>query len=63
MPQPLRARRDEARSAPIPTGSRSAEPMRHGYVAAAAAVHLFEDFSADFGTWVVFYGPNGGEHG
>lgn len=31
--------------------------------APAGAKHRFEDFSADFGTWVVFYGPKGGEHG
>jgi hypothetical protein len=24
-------------------------------------VHLFEDFSGDFATWVVFWGPKGGE--
>ena len=29
--------------------------------AAAGAVHRFEDFSDDFETWVVFYGPQGGE--
>ena len=29
----------------------------------AGAVHRFEDFSADFATWVVFYGPAGGEGG
>lgn len=23
--------------------------------------HRFEDFSADFGAWVIFYGPPGGE--
>lgn len=28
----------------------------------AGAEHRFEDFSHDFLTWVVFYGPNGGEH-
>ncbi len=28
---------------------------------AAGEVHRFEDFSADFATWVVFYGPKGGE--
>ncbi len=28
---------------------------------AAGEEHRFEDFSADFGTWVVFYGPKGGE--
>ena len=29
--------------------------------AAAGAEHRFEDFSEDFGTWVVFYGARGGE--
>ncbi len=24
-------------------------------------VHRFEDFSDDFATWVIFYGPTGGE--
>ena len=28
---------------------------------AAEETHRFEDFSDDFGTWVVFYGPKGGE--
>jgi mannose-6-phosphate isomerase-like protein (cupin superfamily) len=27
----------------------------------AGEVHRFENFSADFATWVVFWGPNGGE--
>jgi mannose-6-phosphate isomerase-like protein (cupin superfamily) len=27
----------------------------------AGAEHRFEDFSDDFRTWVVFYGPEGGE--
>lgn len=27
----------------------------------AGAAHRFEDFSQDFVTWVVFYGPQGGE--
>ena len=27
----------------------------------AGAVHRFEDFGADFATWVVFWGPKGGE--
>jgi hypothetical protein len=27
----------------------------------AGQVHRFEDFSADFATWVFFYGPVGGE--
>jgi mannose-6-phosphate isomerase-like protein (cupin superfamily) len=29
--------------------------------AAAGEVHRFEDFSDDFATWVLFYGPEGGE--
>ena len=28
---------------------------------AAGVEHRFEDFGDDFGTWVVFYGPEGGE--
>ena len=28
---------------------------------AAGSVHRFEDLSADFSTWVVFWGPKGGE--
>jgi mannose-6-phosphate isomerase-like protein (cupin superfamily) len=27
----------------------------------AGVAHRFEDFSADFATWVFFYGPEGGE--
>jgi len=27
----------------------------------AGMTHRFEDFSDDFATWVVFWGPNGGE--
>ena len=27
----------------------------------AGVVHRFEDFSDDFATWVIFYGPQGGE--
>ncbi len=30
--------------------------------AAAGEVHRFEDFSGDFVVWVMFYGPEGGEH-
>jgi mannose-6-phosphate isomerase-like protein (cupin superfamily) len=29
--------------------------------AAAGVEHRFEDFSDDFATWVLFYGPEGGE--
>ena len=28
---------------------------------AAGTVHRFEEFSDDFATWVIFYGPEGGE--
>lgn len=28
---------------------------------AAGIAHRFEDFTPDFGTWVMFYGPEGGE--
>ena len=28
----------------------------------AGIEHRFEDFSDDFSTWVLFYGPHGGEH-
>jgi mannose-6-phosphate isomerase-like protein (cupin superfamily) len=27
----------------------------------AGIVHRFEDFTKDFSTWVIFYGPEGGE--
>ena len=27
----------------------------------ARMTHRFEDFSADFSTWVIFWGPSGGE--
>lgn len=29
----------------------------------AGVEHRFESFSADFATWVIFYGPDGGEAG
>ena len=32
------------------------------FFVAAGVEHRFEDFSDDFCTWVVFYGPQGGEH-
>ena len=31
------------------------------FFVAAGVVHKFENFSSDFVTWVVFYGPSGGE--
>ena len=38
-------------------------PARAGdaFFVAAGEVHRFDDVSTDFATWVVFYGPQGGE--
>jgi len=36
------------------------EPGQALFVPAGVA-HRFEDFTDDFGAWVVFYGPKGGE--
>ena len=38
-------------------------PFRPGDLlfAPAGSPHRFEDFSADFAVWVMFYGPEGGE--
>lgn len=52
MPIPLRATLDEARRAPGET-----------LFAPAGADRRFEEFTADFGTWVMFPGPKGGENG
>ena len=40
-----------------------AQPFEAGEVlfVGAGVPHRFEDFSDDFATWVVFYGPRGGE--
>ena len=40
-------------------------PFRPGDVifVEAGIAHRFEDFSDDFETWVIFYGPEGGERG
>ncbi len=32
------------------------------FFVSAGARHRFEDFSEDLAVWVVFYGPEGGEH-
>lgn len=40
--------------------SRPVEPGTFLFVAAGQP-HRFEDFSPDFATWVLFYGPKGGE--
>ena len=39
------------------------EPFAPGEVlfVPAGVAHRFEDFSDDFCTWVIFYGPDGGE--
>jgi mannose-6-phosphate isomerase-like protein (cupin superfamily) len=39
------------------------QPFEPGEVlfAGAGVPHRFEDFSDDFATWVIFYGPKGGE--
>jgi mannose-6-phosphate isomerase-like protein (cupin superfamily) len=38
-------------------------PFKHNDVlfAAAGASHRFENFTEDLATWVIFYGPEGGE--
>jgi mannose-6-phosphate isomerase-like protein (cupin superfamily) len=43
----------------------TSSPCRAGDLlfAPAGAEHRFEDFSEDFATWVIFYGPEGGEAG
>lgn len=42
-------------------GARTAFGPGDALFAPAGAEHRFEDFTDDFGTWVVFYGPKGGE--
>jgi Cupin domain len=44
------------------TARRPVGPGTFLFVAAGQA-HRFEDFSPDFATWVLFYGPPGGEAG
>ncbi len=41
----------------------SRQPFESGEVlfVPAGIEHRFEDFSDDFATWVIFYGPEGGE--
>jgi mannose-6-phosphate isomerase-like protein (cupin superfamily) len=45
----------------VRAGERVAFGPGDALFAAAGVPHRFEDFSADFGTWVMFYGPPGGE--
>lgn len=42
-------------------GERMSAGVGDAFFVAAGAVHRFENFSSDFVTWVVFYGPQGGE--
>ena len=42
-------------------GARSSFGPGDALFVRAGIVHRFEDFSADFATWVFFYGPEGGE--
>lgn len=48
-----------------PDGERFIKALAHGsmtvHFVAAGVEHRFEDFTADFATWVVFWGPKGGE--
>ncbi|MND04524.1 hypothetical protein D3C83_248430 [compost metagenome] len=55
MPIPLRATLDDARRVPSGPGDAPNAP--------AGAVFRFEEFTAGFGTWVMFRGPKGGENG
>ena len=45
----------------VVNGERSRCAAGDALFVAAHVAHRFENFSADFATWVVFYGPTGGE--
>jgi mannose-6-phosphate isomerase-like protein (cupin superfamily) len=45
----------------VANGVRQAFQPGEFLFAAAGIEHRFEDFSDDFSTWVMFYGPEGGE--
>lgn len=51
------------------TGELVIDGERHSFKAGdclfvgANVEHRFENFSSDFGTWVIFWGPKGGEKG
>jgi len=45
----------------VVAGERSSFRAGDALFVAAGVVHRFENFSADFAAWVVFYGPHGGE--
>jgi mannose-6-phosphate isomerase-like protein (cupin superfamily) len=42
-------------------GQRGDATAGSAFFVAAGVPHRFENFSQDFVTWVVFYGPQGGE--
>jgi mannose-6-phosphate isomerase-like protein (cupin superfamily) len=42
-------------------GERFSAGVGDAFFVPAGALHCFENFSSDFVTWVVFYGPQGGE--
>ncbi len=42
-------------------GQRFEATVGDAFFVAAGVAHKFENFSDDFVTWVVFYGPQGGE--
>jgi mannose-6-phosphate isomerase-like protein (cupin superfamily) len=45
----------------VQAGERQAFAAGDCFFVAAGVPHRFEDFSADFAAWVVFWGPEGGE--
>jgi len=45
----------------VVAGERSRVSAGDALFVAAGVEHRFENFSEDFSTWVVFYGPPGGE--
>lgn len=45
----------------VRNGERAAFAPGDVLFAAAGETHRFEDFTDDFETWVIFYGPKGGE--
>jgi mannose-6-phosphate isomerase-like protein (cupin superfamily) len=45
----------------IINGQRFSAAAGDAFFVAAGVAHRFENFSEDFVTWVVFYGPQGGE--
>ena len=45
----------------VTAGARTSLAAGDAVFVPAGATHRFEDFGADFSTWVVFWGPKGGE--